>query len=306
MDPKFPYSPVYTAISIACKNPAYIAEFASPIVKVGKREFKWLEYPLAEGFTLPNTAYPKKGQPNEVDFSAIERTDKVEDYGLQDTISNDDIDNAPEKSNPLAFAVQSLTDLVMLDRENRTAKLYFSASSYASDKVQILSGTSKFSDLTNSQPIGVIEDALETPIIRPNTLIIGAAVWSVLKRHPKIIKSINKNLGDSGIATKEAVAELFELDRVLVGASYINSANKGQNISLSRIWGNSIALVYLNPLATTQGGVTFGYTAQYGTKKSGIKDVDAGINGSKLARVAESVKELIVAKDVGFLIQSVI
>jgi hypothetical protein len=307
MDHKFPYTEEYTAIAIAYKNLTYIADNVLPRVPVGLREFKWSEYPLAEGYTLPNTAYPKKGQPNEVDFHAILRTDKVEDYGLQDLISNDDIRNAPKRMDPLAFAVQTLTDLVALDRENRAAKLIFDPASYASDKQQVLSGTSKFSDRANAIPVDTIAEALDKPLIRPNTLVIGRAAWSQLSRHPQIIKAINRNLGDSGIATKEAIAELFELNNIYIGASYINSAKKGQEAVLQRVWGNHIALIYLNPLATTLGGITFGYTAQYEDKKAGVKkDVDAGINGSQLARSAESVKELIVAKDVGFLLRDVI
>ncbi|MDR1008020.1 MAG: hypothetical protein LBL65_05600 [Campylobacteraceae bacterium] len=306
MNHKFPYTEEYTAIAIAFKNLVYIADNVSPRVPVGLREFKWSEYPLAEGYTVPNTLYPKKGQPNEVDFNAIIRAEKVEDYGLQDIISNDDILNAPKRINPLAFAVQTLTDLVALDRENRVAQLLFNSASYASNKQLALSGTSKFSDYTNSHPVGVIAEALDTPLIRPNTMTIGRGAWSKLSRHPEIIKSINRNLGDSGIATVQAVAELFELNAIYIGASYINSAKKGQEATLQRVWGNHISLTYLNPLATTQGGITFTLTAQYEDKKAGAKEVDAGINGSMLARSAESVKELIVAKDVGFLLKDVI
>lgn len=306
MNKQFPYTAEYSAIAIAYKNLRYIADEVLPRLAVGKKEFKYLEYPLADGFTIPDTIYPKKGTPNIVEFGSEEKTAMTTDYGLDDPVSNDDIANAPKESDPLAFSVQSLTDLIALAREVRAAQLVFNVANYASDKTLTLTGTSKFSDYTNSDPLAVLVEALDTPLIRPNTMTIGRAAWSKLCQHPKVVKAANGNAGDSGIATKLRIAEILELDKILVGESRLNTAKKGQNPTIARVWGDSISLTYLNPLVTTLNGVTFGFTAQYGTKQAGAKPVDKGINGSMLARSAESVKELIVAKDVGFLLEDVI
>jgi len=306
MKPDFPYDVNRTAIAIAYKNAAYIADLVLPRVQVGKREFKYRVFPIAEGFTIPNTLYPKYGRPNEVKFTSEEVTESVRDWGLDDIVSNDDVANAPEKYDPIAFSVQSLTDLVMLDREVRAAELLFSPSSYASDKIQTLSGTSQFSDFANSDPLGVLIEAMDTCLIRPNTLTIGRKAWSVLMRHPKIVKAVHANAGDSGIASREAVKELLELQNLYIGESRLNTAKKGEEVTLKRVWGNNIALTYINPLANTQSGITFGFTATYGTKVAGSADTDRGIRGAKRVRSAESCVELIVAKETGFLLQNVI
>ena len=305
MKPLFPYATELTAIAIAYKNISYIADSVLPRVPVGKKEFKYYEFPLSEGFTIPHTAYPKKGKPNEVEFSGVEKVEKTLDYGLDDIISNDDIANSPEGYDPKAFSVQSITDLIALDREVRAANILFNAANYALDKQIVLSGSSQFSDPT-SDPLGVITEALDACLIRPNTMTIGRAAWSVLMRHPDIIKATQRNAGDTGIASLAAVAELFELQNIYVGESYFNTARKGQNVTLSRVWGKHIALTYINPLANSQGGITFGFTAQYGTKVAGSQPEDAGINGSERVRCAESVKELIVAPDCGYFIENAV
>jgi len=306
MDKPFPYSAVLSAIAIGYRNTKLIADLVLPRVTVGKKEFKYISYPVADSFTLQDTLYPKKGTPNVVDFGGSDVTSMTIDYGLDDTISNDDIDNAPDGSDLVGKGIEYVTDLVALAREVRVAELVFNAASYASSNTLTLTGTSKFSDYINSDPLAVLVEALDTPLIRPNTMTIGRAAWSKFAMHPKVVKAAQGNNGDSGIALKSRVAEILELDNIFIGEGRLNTAKKGQAAVMQRVWADSISLTYLNTLADTQRGVTFGFTAQYGTKQAGAKDVDAGINGSKQVRSAESIKELIVAKDVGFLLEDVI
>lgn len=306
MNKQFPYSAEYSAIAIAYHNTKLIADLVLPRVVVGKKEFKYTEYPLADSFTVPDTLYPKKGRPNMVDFGGSEVTSMTIDYGLEDTISNDDITNAPEGSNLEGKGVEYVTDLVALAREVRTAAVIFNTANYASSNTLALTGTAKFSDYENSDPLKVLVEALDTPIMRPNTMTIGRLAWSKLIMHPKVVKAAQGNSGDSGIALKARVAEILELDNIFVGEGRLNTAKKGQTAIMERVWGNNISLTYLNALADTQRGVTFGFTAQYGTKQAGSDTVDVGINGGRLVRSAESIKELIVAKDVGFLLEDVI
>lgn len=306
MNKQFPYTAEYSAIAIAYHNTKLIADLVLPRVPVGKKEFKYTEYPLANSFTVPDTLYPKNGRPNMVDFGGSEVTSMTIDYGLEDIISNDDIANAPEGSNLEGKGVEYVTDLVALAREVRTAAAVFNTANYASANTLALTGTDKFSDYTNSDPLKVLVEALDTPIMRPNTMTIGRLAWSKLIMHPKVVKAAQGNDGDSGIALKARVAEILELDNIFVGEGWLNTAKKGQTAIMERVWGNNISLTYLNAFADTQRGVTFGFTAQYGTKQAGSKSEDAGINGSMLVRSAESIKELIIAKDVGFLLEDVI
>ena len=54
-------------------------------------------------------------------------------------------------------------------------------------------------------------------------------------------------------------------------------------------------------------GITFGRTAQFGTRIAGrIEDPDIGLTGGFRIRSGERIKELVVAKDVGYLVQNVI
>lgn len=302
----FIITPELTAIAIAYRNKAMIADKVLPRVPVGTRAFKFKAYPIGESFTVPDTKVARRGKPNKVEFSATEQTASVEDYALDDDIPNDDIETAPANYDPKGNAVMQITNLIELDREVRAANLVFNPANYGSDKKIILSGSSQFSDPT-SDPIKIIMDALDSMIMRPNVMTIGRAAFSALIRHPKIVKAVLGNAGDSGIARREDIAALFELEDIAVGESFVNTARKGQAVNMQRVWGKHISLIYRDVLANSQSGTTFGFTAQYGDRV-GMEspDADIGMRGGITVRSGESVKELITAPDLGYFIQNII
>ncbi|MDH5298673.1 MAG: major capsid protein, partial [Desulfobulbaceae bacterium] len=201
----FPITPALMAIAIAYRNKRLIADEVLPRVPVGKQEFKYLLHTMAEGFTVPDTRVGRRSKPNEVGFTATEKTDSTVDHGLDDPIPQADIANAPEGYDPLGRATEGLTDLVLLDREVRAASLVFNANNYGAANKVTLAGTDQFSDFANSDPLETITDALDACIMRPNVMVIGRPVFSKLIRHPKIVKAVLGNSGDSGIARRQDI-----------------------------------------------------------------------------------------------------
>lgn len=307
MSQKVPYAvnPELTAIAIAYKNAKLIADSVLPRVPIGKRDFKYTLFPKEEVYTLPESRVGSRGKVNQVSFTGTESTASVEDFGLEDPIPNDDIDNAPEGYDPRGHSVEYLTNLIDLGREKRVAELVFGASTYGTNNKMALSGTDMFSDPT-SNPIEVIMDVLDSMLMRGNVMTIGRIGFSALARNPAIVKAVLGNSGDKGIATREQIARLFELDEILVGESFVNTAKKGQEVAVERVWGADIAITYRDRLANTQRGMTFGMTAEYGTRLAWEKpDDDIGLRGGINVRTGESLKELITAPDLGYLIQNI-
>lgn len=307
MPAPFPIDPVQTGIAIAYRNTKLIADAVAPRVPVGKEAFKYMEYDLGENFTVPDTKVGRKSAPNEASFSATEKTASTEDFGLDDPIPNKDIENAPDGYDPISRSTEGLTDLILLDREIRVASAVTNASNYATGYKTTLSGNDQFSDFANSDPIGVITDALDSMLMRANQMTLSRLVFSKLARHPDIIKSYNGTSGDKGIVPAQFIADLFGLDRVLIGEAQLNTAKKGQTPTLARAWGKSIALQYIDPLADTRHRVTHMITAQFGDRLAGFEyDGKIGLYGGQRNRVGESVKELIVADRAGYLISNAI
>jgi hypothetical protein len=302
----FPVDPVLIGVVAAYKNESFIADEVLPRVQVAAQNFKYRVFSAKDAFTIPNTVVGRTGRVPQVEFGYTEADSSCLGYGLEEPVPEVDRANAPAGYNPEARALETLLELIALDRERRTATLVFDANQYAAGNKQTLAAGEKFNN-DASDPIKLLLTAMDKCIYRPTDLIIGQQSWTALRMHPRIVKAVHGNAGDSGAAARQAVAEILELKSIMVGQGWYNTANKGQAMTKVRIWGNSAALIYRNAGAGTSGTPTFGITAQWGARTVDvIEDRDMGLTGGKKVKVGEYVRELVVAPDYGFLLQDVL
>lgn len=302
----FVIDPELQGITLAYRNTSLIADNVLPRVPVSKKTFEYNVFPTAERFTIPETLVGRKGVPNEVEFGATRTPGATKDFGLDDFVPNDDITQAAGTNyNPLGHATEALTDLVMLDREKRAADLVFALNTYPSNRRTTLTSTAQWSDYTNSNPQSAILSALDTPLMRPNVMVIGQAAWTILRQHPKLVSAVLGNSGDKGTITRQALAELLEIEEVIVGQGWINTAKPGQTETISRLWGKHCSFIYRNRNANSERGVTFGYTAQFGQRIAGqMQEPKRGLRGGITVRVGESLGETIASSESAYFFQN--
>jgi hypothetical protein len=306
----FPVNPTLTAVAIGYQNPesGLIADRVLPRIPTGKK-FNWTKYDAAQGFTVPNTLVGRKSEPTVVDFGGTPQNDEVADYGLDDIIPNDEIeafDAMPKPSSggpisPETLSTMMLTGLVQLDREIRVASMVFNNASYGAANKVTLVGNAQWSDKVNSDPADAILAAMDSTLVRPNKFAMGRQVATKLRQHPKIVQGVFGSAQTSGIVSMQQLRDYLELDEILVGASFVNTARKGQPANYVRVWGKSALLFYSNTLAAQTMQPTFGFTAQFGDRVAGSMDEPKmGLSGSKRVRSGEKVKEVLSATDCAF------
>ena len=298
----FPVQAELTAVAVRYTNGDYIADRVAPRLPVGTQEFKYLKHNLAEGFTIPDTLVGRRSMPNEVEFTAEEATASTNDYGLDDIIPNADIQNAPPNFNPLARATEGVTDLVMLDREYRVASAVFASATYNSNNRTTLSGSSQWSH-ADADPVAAILAALDGMVMRPNIAVLGQATWTKLRQHAKVIKAVFGPNLEGGLVAPQQLAQVLELDEILVGKAFRNSAKRGQTTTMARVWGKHAAFLRreTNPSGPNKMP-TFMWTAQFGQRVAGsMNEPKIGLRGSVRVRAGESVKEVVSANDLGYL-----
>jgi len=296
----FPVDPVLTQIAMAYRNAAMIADSVLPRIPVGGEVFKFTRYEKDERFNTPDTLVGRKSRVPEVEFGATEDEASVRDYGLEDPIPQADINAAGSRYNPVEQAVEAMQDLIALGREVRVSSMVMDANNYGADNKKAVANA--WTDKANSTPLDDLLEALDAPLMRPNVVAFGMANWRALSTNPQIVKAVHGNSGDSGVARRQQVAELLEVDEILVGQSYVNTAKKGQAASFQRVWDGVLAF-HRNPAANTRNGITYGFTGQYGDRVSGQwEDKNIGLRGGQRVRTGESVKELITAPDLAYLL----
>ncbi len=304
----FVIEPEYTGLAVAYENRLLIANEALPIVPVGKRIYKYMEFPLSETFQSVETAVGRKGEAKELEYSGKEKTAECTNHALKSTIPYEEIDDAGPNYDPEGRAVISLTNAILLRREVRVANMVFNASNYHSSCKDTLSTKWWDGSAHTGDPLADILEYLEAPIMRPTQMQIGAGGWRILRTHPVIVKAINGTSGDKGAVSKQDIMDLFELQKVLVGQSLFNTAKKGQAAVMSKAWDDThVALTYIDPLADTKDGITFGFSPEYkNIEVSTWNNPDAGgPKGAKVIRPSMSIDEKIIAARAGFLISGI-
>ncbi len=309
--------PSLAAIAVGYKQANLIADMVLPRVPVATQNFRYLKYNSGDEFLAPDTRVGRKSAPNQIDWSTSELTASVNDEGLDAPVPNADIEAWQQarsagngfvsQADPLQRATTLLMQTVQNRREARAAALVFGAANYGTNNKQTLSGTGQWSDTVNSDPLTYLLLKFDTMIMRPNIGVVGRDVATRLQLHPKMCKAVFGNNTDAGVVSLSAIASLLGLEALYVGDAWVNTAAPGQPATMGRAWGKHASFLYRNMQADPQGGITWGYTAQWGSQIAGtIEDSDVGLRGGKRVRAGESVAELVTANDLGYFVQNAV
>jgi hypothetical protein len=306
----FVVNPKLTAITVAYQNGKFIADDVLPRVGVDTPSFLYSIFNKGDMFTVPDTKVGRTSEVNQVDWNATQGTASVEDHALDEIVPRRDQVIASSYGSPIdpkAIATEQVSNLLALGREQRAANLVFNPATYAAANTTTLTSTAQWSDFTNSDPLTAILNAMDGMLVKPNQFVIGELVATKLRTHPKILQAWHGNNGAYGNVPLSFLAELIGVDEVLVGQSYANSVAKGQTPALNRLWGKHAALLYKAPVSVSESAPTFAITAQWGIRITGeYFDFKKGMRGSDIVRVGESVKEVVLANDLGYFFQNAI
>ena len=310
----FPINPELSAVAIGYKNRDIdlIADAVLPRIRVAKK-FAYTKYNQSDAYTVPATRVGRKSEPTMVDFGGVLINDECADWGLDDLVPNDEIEAwaAQQKPgslvSPMAKSVSLLTGLILLDREIRVANTVFNAATFPGGNQATLAGVTQWSDFTNSNPLDAMLAALDIPLFRPNKVVLGQAVWTKVRQHPRLIQAANASAQTGGAITRQQLADLLEVKEIVVGSGFVNTAKKGQTPTFVRVWGKHAAMLYVSEDQANSDQPTFGFTGQFGDRIAGdIPDPKKGLRGGTTVRVGESVKEVIAASDAGYFFQNAV
>lgn len=303
----FPTDDRLTAIAMAVRNEMMVGLEVLPTTPLPSSEYRWMKYPEGEQFTFPNTLVGRTSTPRNIETGATEESGITLDYGLRFTIPQRDLERQTENYDPVSHTTELLTNLMLLDLEVRIAGKVFDANTYGTDNKEVLAGTAQFSDFTNSDPLGKLLDVMDGLVMRPNKIVMGHEVWTTLRQHPKLVRAYHGNDGADGLVSRTFLADLLEVEQVLVGKGWVNTARPGQLPNLERVWGNNILLFYSDRLSGPQSGLSFGWTGQYGQRFAGrISDPHIGLKGGTIIQTGWELDPRVAAPSLGYLLQNVI
>lgn len=296
-------------VAINYRPTGMIADMVFPIAPVQKQSDRLVVFSRAEALRTEEDRRAPATEANKIRRTVSSETYFADNYALKYPVTIEDRKNAdPVYAQELYNgAARYVTDKLYLNWENRVATQCTNTANVGSSSAV----SSAWSDNTNSDPLADVNTALDNVAdstgIRPNRVVFGEQAWREFRRNTIVRNLLGK--GDSqvggGYAKKEEVANLLEVDQVLVGGSYINTGAEGLAESLSQMWADNV-LCYYAPMTPSIDVPSFGYSMRWTV--AGIPNMQAerhpfdGKTKSEEVEVGYYQDEKIVGSEYGFLI----
>lgn len=296
--------PILTEIAQGYKHPAVVGPALFPIVPVGRRGGTILKFGK-EDFMTYNTARAPGSNTMRVQFGYQSGTFALSQEALEGVVPFEIEEEAQEPGVDMSsMSVRKVQNIIFLAHERRCATLATTAGSYAAENKATLSGATQWSH-ADSDPVGAVEaakDAVRAKIgVRPNTMVIGAAVFKSLKTNKAIIERIKYTGRD--VPTVELLASLFGVQRLEVGDA-ITATDAGV---LSDVWGKFAVLAYTDTSGVQDmGSPSYGYTYRlrgYPVVEQGYYDANAK---SMVYPVTDELSPVIASADAGYLFSAAV
>lgn len=247
-----------TNVAINYRPGNLIADMIAPIVTVGKQSDYYPVWSQADILRIESAARARGTEANKITMGVSSGTYYAENYALKTDLTIEDRVNmdaayVAELRNGRA---RFLTGKMGMVWESRVANQVTSTSNVGSSTAV----ESAWTDYTagNSTPFEMIMTGIDvvqdTTGYRPNRILASGQAHRNLRRHDDIIDYLHGDTGTGSprIASRQQLAQLFEVDQYLVGEAYQNTADEGQSQSLSPIWGDHFLIYYAPPAPSTQ------------------------------------------------------
>lgn len=297
--------PVMTSVAQGYSNNELVGGALFPTVPVTARGGKIVQFGK-EAFMLYATGRSPGANTKRVTFGYLGTPYALESHSLEGLLPIESMQeaNAVPGIDLGSTTTNGVQDIIALRLEKQRADVARDPSKYGAANKLVLSGSSQWSDPA-SDPLADMEkgkEAVRKKIgKRPNVAVIGAAVFSALKQHPKILERIKYTGRD--VPTVELLASLFGVSNVYVGeAVFADDAG-----TFSDVWGKDVVLAYVEVgTMADRGKPSYGYTYQLqGYPEVEVPYFERNIK-SWVYPVTDEVAPVIAGADAGYLITNAV
>lgn len=244
----------------------FIADMVLPAMDVAEVTGQFANVTGANVLGNVDTKRGKDGRYSQVTWEWNKQGYSTQEYGLEERVDRRDAARYGAWFDAELAAVRRVRRLLALSREIRVAATIFDATAFTPSSI-----TNEWDDPANADPIIDVHGAkkrLWAKGIEANALIINKQVYDNLRVCDSVLDRIaSAGAGAPTVKTQIGIEQLkaaFDLEYILVGAAFKNTADEGQTETLSPVWSGEYAAVCR--IATSQDieepcvGRTFHYT----------------------------------------------
>jgi len=290
----------------------FIADMLFPSITVAKQSDKYYTIEKDHFLMVPGDQALRapKTKARRVEFTISSDSFFALNYALANEESLENLANADTAIQLRQNSVRLITSQLRRAQEDRIASLVTSISNVGSGVS--LTGTAKWTDYVNSDPIGDVRTAhafirSQTGLVA-NTMVIDWDTLQIIRQHPDLLDMYKYTSG--GELSNSQLGDVFQVDRMLVGRAIKNVGKEGQVASVNNIWGNNVLLAYTGAatgLQTATLGLRFswrpaGFPAAFAVERA--VESGAGTRKVEVIEAGHHQDERIVAANLGYLISA--
>jgi hypothetical protein len=225
-----------------------IAYEACPIVNVGVQADQFAKIPIETYLQQQKTQRMSNGNYSRDDFDFEMDQFSTVEHGLEGIVDDRDAKRYANFFDAELIQVRRKRLQIAMAAEKRVADLLFNAGTFSGQTTGV---TNEWDDFANATPVTDVELAAQAFYNKtglwPNRLIMGRKPFRNLRNCAQIVSRISSlGAGDRSLATDinaEKLAQVFDIQKVLVGGMATNTANKGLAASIASIWSDEYALL---------------------------------------------------------------
>ncbi len=299
---------ILTSLSVMYTNDDYIGEqIMPPVMTGGNLSGLFFQYNQKDRLNYPDDTVTDRANANELGQGRTKGNYALTIRSLREYLDWMTIQNQTAPLNEIIDAQAHVLDGLAFNREKRIITVATSSGNFGSNTVA-LTGSDRWDTSAGGDPGGVVDTARANlwQGMGPSRIVAAASlsVYNVLKRHPRILDTFKYGVGGAGpkFATRQMLAEYFEVDEFLVGAARQDTANENKTASFSRMWPDILG-IYRVSTAPSLRNVCFGYSFQDAAVQTDLMwNPERGPKGAYVARASMSDQQKVISTFAGYLI----
>jgi hypothetical protein len=243
---------------VEMEKQGFVGTQVLPVVNVGLQSDNPGKIPLEQLLFNAETARASGSGYNRGNWKFERFTYATEEHGWEEPVDDRDAARYGEIIQAEMVATLRAQSIIARNYEARVAAAVFNATTWAqSGNTGSSPGTlgtavvHEWDDAANAVPITDVELAVQKVYdnsgLKANALVINWKTFRNLRNCETIIDRINSagagSPSKASDVTVQMLAQVFDLDKIIVAGASQNTAKEGQAASVSQIWSNEYAMV---------------------------------------------------------------
>ena len=308
----------FLEFDLESERAGFIASQVLPVVDVASQAGNFGKIPLEQLLQQRDTLRAPGSGYSRGKFTFLPATYVALENGTEEVVDDREAKMYAEYFDAEQVSTMRAFSFVLRNAEQRVADLLFNATTWAG--AALTTGVGNEWDknhIADATPIADVEAAVQKVYdgsgLWPNALIINRKVFRALRNLDDIVERINSegagNASKPSDITAAMLAQVFDLEFVIVAGSSKNTANEGQAATPGQIWSDEYAMVA--KIATSNDmrepclGRTF-HWAEDGSSIGGTVESyrEEAVRG-EVIRVRHDTAELVLYKEAAHLLSNI-